>query len=453
MPDIYDTSIIAKLPYSDEAEQSVLGAAIIDQAIIPTLLKYITPESFYKEKHKDLFRGITQMVNAGKTVDFITVMEMAVEKQIFDTPEDAKTYLATLCQLVPTTAHAEDYAKIVREKYMTRRLAELAESIMGQISDGTADPQTLLESSEQKLYELAQVGGLQGEERGIRHINNAVLGAYDRLQKISGEDRDKYIGLKTGFSDVDRVVGGLNKTDLIVIAGRPGMGKTSFVLNIAQNVARTSKKAVVIFSLEMSDEQLAMRLMSAHARVPSEKMRDGKMDGAQWVDLSKAAQVLSDSTLYVDDTACITVGEMKSSLRRVKNLGLVVIDYLQLMSTGNKSFSNRVQEVSEITRALKVMAKELDVPVIVCSQLSRDTDKRTDHRPVLADLRESGSIEQDADVVIFLYREGYYKDDADKNIAECIVAKNRHGEVDRIKLHWDGQHTQFSTLEVYADEN
>jgi replicative DNA helicase len=446
MPNTYDLPVVS-VPFSIEAEQSVLGAILIDQACLSAVMEYIKPESFYREVHQELYSLMVQMFTDGQTVDFITVFEKAVEKKIFDTPEDAKIYLATITQIVPTTSGVESYAKIVQEKFYTRRLMETAQSILCEIGEGNTDAKALLESAEQRLFEIQQGKAATG----MVHIKESVLATYDHLQKITGDDKEKYLGIKTGFSALDRAICGLNKSDLILIAGRPGMGKTAFSVNIAQNVAKSSGKQVVIFSLEMSSEQLTARVLSSTARIPSVDFRTGNMSRDQWHNLSYAAQVVSEYPILIDDRAGITAAEMKAGLRRIKNLGLVVIDYLQLMSTGGKRTENRVQEVSDITRSLKIMAKELDVPVLVCSQLSRGPDSRTEHRPVLSDLRESGSIEQDADIVMFMYREAYYNAEADKNIAECIIAKNRHGETDNIKLHWDGQFTQFSTLESFRE--
>ncbi len=444
-----ETTYGQNTPFNIEAEQSVLGAIIIDQTCLSTVLDFIKSECFYRPQHQEIFSCMVKMFAGGKIIDFITLLEEVVNEHIFETPEDAKVYLAQLAQIVPTTSNVEAYAAIVQEKYYVRQLIDASKEIIESASEGTYAAKELLDSAEQKIFDIRQ----GKDSRGLIKIEDAIIEAYDRLQKIAGEDRMKYLGLRSGFSALDNIIYGLNKSDMILLAGRPGMGKTSFGMNIAQNVAATSGKKVVIFSLEMSTEQLTTRLMSSMAQIPSGEFRTGNMSGAQWQELAKASQLLASYPILIDDASGITVPEMKAKLRRIKDLGLVVIDYLQLMTTGRRN-ENRVQEVSEITRSLKIMAKELNVPVIVLSQLSRGPDSRTDHRPVLSDLRESGSIEQDADIVLFLYREAYYldKEDADKNIAECIIAKNRHGETDIIKLHWNGQFTQFSTLESFRDE-
>lgn len=279
-----------------------------------------------------------------------------------------------------------------------------------------------------------------------------LISTFDRLQRLGGADRDEYLGIPTGYTGVDRVTTGLNRSDLLVLAARPGMGKTAFALNLAMNVARQGKK-VAIFSLEMSNEQLVERLLSSEAFIPSDRMRKGQLTSDDWVNLAVASQAISKMPIYLDDTAGITIGDMKSKLRRLRDVSFVVIDYLQLMQSGTRRSDNRVQEVSEMTRSLKIMAKEFSIPVLVLSQLSRGPESRTDKRPMLSDLRESGSIEQDADIVFFLYRDSYYNDECEEpGIAECIVAKNRHGETGTIKLGWDGQYTKFRNVELARDE-
>ena len=306
----------------------------------------------------------------------------------------------------------------------------------------------LVDSAEQRIFEIRQ----GRESRGLQRIDEIIIETYDRLQKLSSADREQYLGIPTGFTMLDQITTGLNKTDLIFIAARPGMGKTAFALNIATHVAKLGKK-VAIFNLEMSRDQLVGRILSGEARIPGNALRTGNLSGDDWNRLAEAAGYLSQAQIYIDDATGISPGEIKARLRRMKDLDLVIIDYLQLMTSGRR-IDNRVQEVSEMTRALKVMAKELRVPVITLSQLSRGPESRRDnHRPMLSDLRESGSIEQDADAVWFLYRDAYYnKESEEQNIAECIVAKNRHGETDTVKLAWDGAYTRFSNLEMYRNE-
>ena len=438
----------AALPHSVEAEQSVLGAILLDPGCISTALEYIKSDSFYLKQHQQLFSLMISMFSSAKSIDYVTVLNEAVAAQIFDSEQSAKVYLAQLMELVPSTANVESYCRIVQERHYLRSLMQVAHEIIDSVNESQGDAKNLLDLAEQRIFDIRQ----GRDATGLTKINDVIIQAYDQLQKLSSEDRNQYLGLKTGFSALDRITTGLNKSDLILIAARPAMGKTAFVLNIASNVAKLSGKQVAIFSLEMSKEQLVSRMLSSEARISGHNLRMGTLSTEEWVRLASAAEILSQTEIYLDDIPSATVADMKAKLRRLPNLGLVVIDYLQLMTTGRRN-DNRVQEVAEITRNLKIMAKELNVPVITLSQLSRSPDSRTDHRPMLSDLRESGSIEQDADIVMFLYRDAYYNDDSEEqNIAECIVAKNRHGETDTVRLHWDGAHTLFTSLESYRDD-
>ena len=437
------------LPYSLEAEQSVLGAVLVDASCLSVVLDNLRPSNFYREEHQKIFEIMLHLFTTAQPVDFVTVLEQVCRENVFPSEADAKVYLTQLVEIVPSTRNVEAYANIVREKSYLRSLISAAHEIIENSRDSGESAQTILDSAEQRIFDI----------RADRHsskllpIGDVLLDIYDRLQKLSGEDREQYLGIPTGFGMLDRMITGLNKSDLILLAARPAMGKTSFALNIATNVAMKAKKTVAIFSLEMSREQLVERILASDALVQGTRMRTGELSPEEWVRLAISSKELAKAPILIDDTASLTVPEMKARLRRVKDLGLVIIDYLQLMNGGGRN-ENRVQVVSEITRSLKVMAKELNVPVIVLSQLSRQTESRADHRPILSDLRESGSIEQDADLVLFLYREAYYnRDSGEQNIAECIVAKNRHGETGTVKLGWDGEHTKFSGLEMYRDEN
>lgn len=444
----YDLEL-GNLPFSLEAEQSVLGAIIVEPGVMTTVMEYIRQaDCFYRESHRQLYTGLVSLFTLAKPIDFITVLHFARSEKIFESDEEAKIYITHLIELVPTVSNVGSYAKIVQEKYYLRTLMSAAKEILENCSSGQGDAREVLDSAEQRIYEIRQ----GREATGLTKIEDIIVETYDHLQKISGDDRDEFLGLSSGFSSLDKITTGLNKSDLIIVAARPAMGKTSFALNIATNVARKSQKSVAVFSLEMTKEQLAARILSSEAGVVSSAMRTGRLSSEEWVRLAKAAQIISTDPIYIDDSSGITVPEMKAKLRRVRNLGLVVIDYLQLMSSPKKSES-RVQEVSEITRNLKIMAKELGVPVITLSQLARGPEARSDHRPMLSDLRESGSIEQDADIVLFLYRDAYYNPQTEEhNIAECIVAKNRHGEAEKVKLLWDGQFTRFSSLELFRNE-
>ncbi|MBR2578697.1 MAG: replicative DNA helicase, partial [Clostridia bacterium] len=353
-----------------------------------------------------------------------------------------------LAEIVPSVSNAEFYAEIVRDKYNVRVLTNTAREIINDAESEKFDPSELLNSAEQKIFDIRR----GKESRGLQRVNEIIVQTFDRLDALNSSDDLDYSGVPTGIKDLDRVIMGLNKTDLILLAARPGMGKTSFALNIAEYAAINKEKKVAFFSLEMSKEQLASRMLSTKGQISGQNLRTGKLTDKEWERLIEAGDILSKAQIYIDDTPGITIPEMKAKLRRLGNVDLVVIDYLQLMSSA-KRIDNRVQEISEITRNLKIMAKELDVPVLTLSQLSRASEQRTDHKPVLSDLRDSGSIEQDADIVMFLYREGYYEngdvsEDKDNNSGECIVAKNRHGETRSVPLHWQGEYMRFTAQEV-----
>lgn len=437
-----------ELPYSLEAEQSVLGAVLVDAGCLSEVMEHVRPECFYRRENALIFEIMLRLFTAAQPIDHITVLEHVLREKVFDSDSDARVYLAGLIQMLPSAANVGAYAAIVREKYYVRSLILAAREIVENARGGLADAQVLMDSAEQKIFDIRQ-----GRESSRLHrIDSIILEIYDRLQRLSGDERELYAGIPTGFAALDRVITGLNKSDLILLAARPAMGKTAFALNIASNVALKAGKKVVVFSLEMSREQLVERMLSSDASVRGDRMRTGELNAEDWVRLARSAQTLAKAPVYIDDTAGITVPEIKARLRRERDLGVVIIDYLQLMSSASRS-ENRVQVVSEITRSLKILAKDLSVPVIVLSQLSRGPEARTDHRPMLSDLRESGSIEQDADLVLFLYRDAYYnRESEEQNVAECIVAKNRHGGTGIVKMAWDGDHTRFSGLEYYRDE-
>jgi len=436
------------LPYNLEAEQSVLGAVLIDSSCLAQALDALKPHHFYRAENAAIFDVMLRLFMAAKPVDFITVLEILQQERAFDVDSDAKLYLAQLIQIVPSTANLDEYIRIVKEKYDVRALIMAAREIIDDSQSGAADSQTLMDSAEQKIFEIRQ----DRDGTKLTRINTVLLEIYDKLQRLSGDEKEKYLGIPCGYAGLDRVMTGLNKSDLILLAARPAMGKTAFALNLAVNVASKANRKVAIFSLEMSKEQLVERILSSQALVRGDKMRTGELAAEDWIKLADAAQYVAKIPIYIDDTAGITIPEIKARLRRAKDLGVVIIDYLQLMSSASRS-ENRVQVVSEMTRSLKIMAKELNVPVIVLSQLSRGPDGRQEHRPILSDLRESGSIEQDADIVMFLYRDAYYNEQSEeKNVAECIVAKNRHGETGTVKLAWDSEHTRFIGLEPFRHE-
>ncbi len=446
-----------KPPYAIETEQALLGISIIDPEQIPTIIEIVKPEYFYVKQNRQIFSEIVSLFMSNTPVDFVTLVDAVISAKIFSDETEAKVYLSNVAETVPSISRVRDYAKILRDKYLIRSLMETAQDILRQTQE-SSDADLLLESAEQKIYSLRQ-----GKDTvGLRHISETAAESFDRLRKLSGKDSAKYLGVATDFRFLDDKLGRLGKSDLIIVAGRPGMGKTSFALNIATNVAKNSNIPVAIFSLEMSCEQLTERILSSTAGIDSTKLRTGDIQPAGWEVISNAIGKIADYPIYLDDTPAITITDMKAKIRRlnqnpeIDNVGLVIVDYIQLMSTGRRT-ENRVQEISEITRNLKIMAKELDVPVIALSQLNRSVERigSRDNRPQLSDLRDSGSIEQDADVVMFIYRDAYYNKDesANPNSAECIIAKNRHGENATIPLSWDGAHTRFSDVDfIHRDE-
>lgn len=443
----------ARLPYSVEAEQAVLGSIIIDPKCLNDVAVSIKAEYFYIPQHREIYSALAEMYELSQTIDFISLLEKLKRDGVYD-EAGGKAYLTQLVQTVPSAANVLTYVAIVRERYTARSLMTAAQGIIKDINDNALDSSRLLDSAEQRIYEIRQ----GREVTGLTHIKNVIENeTYDRLSKMADpETRADYIGIPCGIGELDKMITGLNKSDLIILGARPGMGKTSFALNIVRNVAVNTGRTVCFFSLEMTRDQLAQRMLSSEAGIKSEKLRTGELDEDEWTRLAQAGDSLSKADIYFDETSSITVPEMKAKLRRMKKVDLVVIDYLGLMHSA-RQIDNRVQEISEITRNLKIMAKELKVPVIACAQLSRGTEaKGKSHKPALSDLRDSGSIEQDADIVLFLYRDAYYdseksddEDLSDQTKSECIVAKNRHGEIGTIPLHWDGQFTRFTSVDVF----
>ncbi len=450
-----DTLLFDKIqePYSMDAEQAVLGAILIDTNCFDRVSGILrTADCFYIPQHKAIYTIIANLKLLNQKVDALIVAEELRRNGTYD-EASGKNYLAQLAQSVPSVANVENYAKIIREKYYLRTLMDAASEMLKNAADEELPADTIMDAAEQKIYNIRQ-GTKDNEPTRLSDIiTNEV---YDNLQKLTDPAlAAEYKGIPTGFSLLDKYMTGLNKSDLILIGARPAMGKTSFALNIARNVAVQAKKKVVFFSLEMGKEQLAQRILSTEARVESQKMRTGELTDDDWQRIAQATVSLNEAELYFDDTANITVPEMKARVRKMRDVDCVIIDYLQLMQ-GTKRTESRVQEVSEITRSLKLMAKDLKIPVITCSQLSRSTEGRgKSHKPQLSDLRESGSIEQDADIVLMLYRETYYDEEkketvvTDDNKAQVIVAKNRHGGTGEIDLHWNGSYTMFSTPELY----
>ena len=439
-----DELLTKQVPQSLEAEQSVLGSMLIDERCVPDVIGLLLPDDFYLQQNRDIYETIYTMFNFSQHIDPVTVLDKMKERGVYDEAH-SYDYIAQLLQITPTATNVKQYCAIVRDKALLRNLGTAAGEITGLVQEGIGTAQEILEASEKKIYSLRK----ENSGDSLQHIGKVLLNVYDRLEELAESGSD-IAGLSTGLHDLDRKINGLNKSDLLLIAARPGMGKTSLALNIALNVAKSTEKTIAFFSLEMSREQLATRLLSNESFVDNQKLTTGKLDEEDWGKLSLASSALSQTDIRVDDNPAITVAEMNAKCRRLDNLGLVVIDYLQLMTAAapGKSAENRVTVVSEISRALKIMAKELNVPVICLSQLSRANESRTDKRPMLSDLRESGAIEQDADSVMFIYRDDYYNENSEeKNIAECIVAKNRHGETGTVKLQWLPQFTTFSNLE------
>lgn len=441
-----------KLQYNLEAEQSVLGSILIDSSCLNKVIQILNhADYFYSANHKAIYSVMLEMFTMGQPVDYVTVLDKLKGMENIDY-NHFKSYLLQLAQIVPSVSNVSFYADIVKDKYNLRKLVGTAKEIISDASSGDVDSADLLNSAEQKIFDIRR----GKETHGLQRINEIVIQTFDRLDELNSRTDQEYSGLPTGIRELDRVIMGLNKTDLILLASRPGMGKTSFSLNIAEHVGIVKNKKVAIFSLEMSKEQLVSRMLSTQAKISGQNLRLGKLSEKEWMSLIEAGDVLSKAPIYIDDTPGITIPEMKAKLRRLGDVDLIIIDYLQLMSSP-KRIDNRVQEISEITRNLKIMAKELDVPVLTLSQLSRASEQRADHKPMLSDLRDSGSIEQDADIVMFLYREGYYgsnevSEEGDKNHGECIVAKNRHGETRTVDLHWQGEYMRFTAQEAYRSD-
>ena len=441
------------MPFSPEAEQSVLGAILLDASCLDQVTEILPrSEYFYQVNNGLIYEAMLELFALGRPVDFITVLERLKENENFD-ESSGKVYLMQLAQLVPAISNVDSYAKIVREKYDVRTLILAAREILEDATAGAADASTLLDSAEQRIFDIRRGKNMQG----LQPLGEVIIDTFDRLDRLNSPDKDLYRGIPTGIGELDSTITGLNRSDLIILAARPGMGKTSFALNIARHAAVTVRKKVAFFSLEMGREQLASRLLSTEALVGGTKLRTGELEEGEWARLIEGGDILAKAPIYLDDNSSITVPEMKAKIRRLGGVDLVIIDYLQLMNSA-KRIDNRVQEISEITRNLKIMAKELNVPVIALSQLARASEKRTEHRPVLSDLRDSGSIEQDADIVLFLYREDYYQnenppgEDSDRNSGECIVAKNRHGELKTVSLHWQGEFMRFTSQELFRHE-
>ncbi|NLV36720.1 MAG: replicative DNA helicase [Clostridiaceae bacterium] len=430
-------------PHNIEAEQAVLGCMLIDSDIIPSVTEMIKSEDFYRDDHKEICEAILDITERAGPVDIITVSEQLQLRGTLDAV-GGLDYLASISSAVPTTANAKHYSKIVEEKSLLRKLLKAASDISGMCFDSSDEAIYVLDKAEKSIFDILQKRSTQG----FTHIKDVLLETFNRLEELYNS-KSYITGIPTGFTDLDMKTAGLQNSDLILIAARPGMGKTAMALNIAQYAAVRKHVPVAIFNLEMSKDQLVNRMLSSEVMVDSQKMRTGKLEDDDWNKVAQALAPLSEAPIFIDDTPGISVMDIRAKCRRLKlekNLGLVVIDYLQLMQ-GRGRVESRQQEVSEISRSLKILAKELNVPVVTMSQLSRGPESRNDHRPMLSDLRESGAIEQDADIVMFLYRDDYYNPDTDKkNIAEVIIAKHRNGSTGTIELRWFGEYTKFANL-------
>ncbi len=429
-------------PHDAAAEQAIIGSMLIDPACVPDVINKVRAEEFYIQTNREIFETIFSMFSFGKEIDPVTVMDQMKVRGVFR-EGTTQQYLMEVMNLTPTAANVLKYAAIVRDQALLRNLQKAADEIHELVAEGTGEADTVLEAAERKIYQLRQgrnVGGLQPVSMVIQRVYTALSDAAVNGGGIPG--------LSTGMPDLDQVTMGLKKGELILIAARPGQGKTSMALNLARYIGEHSGQTVAVFSLEMSREELVQRLLSSAAMVDGKKLAMGRLSPAEWDRVVAAASQLSKTDIRVDDNSTLSVADMNAQCRRLGNLGLVVIDYLQLMQGDDRRRSdNRVQEVGDISRGLKLLAKKLNVPVIACAQLSRGPEGRVDKRPMLSDLRDSGAIEQDADIVLFLYRDEYYKDKENtKSLAEVIVAKNRHGSLEKVKLGFIGQYTKFTNL-------
>ncbi len=450
-----DEILYRQMPHSLEAEQAVLGSMLIDAGCIKDVMEKLRPEDFYLRQNREVFETIQSMFLYGRPIDALTVVGEMERNGTYDA-NTTRAYLAELMEVTPTSANVLEYADIVQDKALLRAVATAAGEITALVQEGEGGAATVLESAEQKIYAVRRGRSAQDMER----IGPVLQGVLDHLAELSAAGGKTEPGLPSGFSAIDEKTAGFGDSDLVILAARPGMGKTSLALNIALNVAKASRRAVAVFSLEMSKEQLVARILSSEAMVESQRLRTGNLRESDWVKIANASTVLSPLDIRIDDNPMLTVADMNAKCRRVDNLALVVIDYLQLMTsaggnTGSRTES-RQQAVSDMSRMLKIMAKELNVPVLCLSQLSRANEKRGDDskRPQLSDLRDSGAIEQDADIVMFIYRDDYYKEESEQhNIAECIIAKNRHGATGKVNLMWTPEFTAFSTYEGRYDED
>ena len=430
-------------PNDTIAEQAVLGSMLVDKDAVISAVEILKADDFYREDNKEIYAAMFELYSLGKHIDMITLKDQLTLRGTIDKVGGTE-YIAMLIDNVPTTSNIESYVKIVEEKSIIRQLIKAANNILKLGYAQTEEVDALVEKDEKDIFDIMQ----SRNSKGYASIKEILVSTFDQIEEMF-QNKNKVSGLETGFVDLDSKISGLNKSDLLIVAARPAMGKSAFVLNIATFVAKSLKVPTMIFSLEMSKEQMVNRILCSESEVDSMKVKNADLNSEEWLKLGEASGRLSEIPLYIDDTPGLSSAELRAKCRKAKlekNIGLVIIDYLQLMESKNKS-SSRQQEISEISRSLKILAKELSVPVIALSQLSRATESRVDHRPMLSDLRESGAIEQDADIVMFLHREDYYNADTEKkNVAEVIIAKNRSGSTGTVELAWLGNYTKFANL-------
>ena len=446
-----ESLLLRQIPHSIEAEQAVLGAMLIDARCIPDVVESLSADDFYLKANRQIYETIYTMFNFSATIDPVTVLDQMKRTGVYD-ENNSSSYLLQLMEITPTAANVKEYVRIVKDKALLRRIADTAGDLITLAQKEGETAQAVLTLAEMRIYAIRQDRNIQG----LEPLSKILVDVFENLQELSLSGSD-IPGMATGFIDLDRTLTGFHGSELILLAARPGMGKTSFALNVLLHAGKFSGKSVVFFSLEMSREQLATRLISSEAFLDNKKLMTGKLSADDWDKVTLAAAALAHTKIYIDDNPSLSVADMNAKCRRMDDLGLVVIDYLQLMQSSGSATryagESRQQVVADISRALKIMAKELHVPILCLSQLSRANESRSDKRPMLSDLRESGAIEQDADVVMFLYRDDYYNKDSDKrNQAECIIAKNRRGETTTIPLQWLPEFTAFSSVERNYEE-
>lgn len=442
---------LGKIPPNDvDAEQAVLGCMFTDKDAVIAAMEVLKPDDFYREDNKQIYEAMIALYGRAEPIDIITVKAELVTSGKFEQVGGLE-YLAALPEKVPTTTNVDKYIKIVEEKSILRNIIKTGNDIIAAGYEQNEDVEDIMNVAEKKIFDLMQ----DKNSSGYSAIKDVLVQTFSELERLYNQ-KGYVTGVETGFTDLDYKTSGFHKSDLIIVAARPAMGKSAFVLNIATHAAVSNNVPVVIFNLEMSKEQLVNRILCSEAMVDSNKIRTGKIDDNEWIKLANASGRLAEAPIYIDDTPGISITEIRAKCRKLKlekGIGLVIIDYLQLVTGSGKKNSSREQEISEISRSLKILAKELDVPVVALSQLSRSAEKRDDKRPMLSDLRESGAIEQDADIVMFLYRDDYYNEDSDKkNIAEVILAKHRGGSTGTVELAWFGNFTKFANLEKYRNE-